>query len=395
MLVTLLPKLIVGLGVVSFVARGTTRLRESSLFAEDGQIFLAEAHNDGLSAVLEPYAGYLHLIPRLIAAAFEPAPITATPVLYAAGAIAVHLALLTPALSPRLGWLIPTPLLRALLFAALCVMPPMWEPFGNIANLIFVAGICLLLLGLSEDPRTTSGRIAELLVIALLGMSGPLIVIFVPFMAWRWWRNGRTLHSLRVAAVAGVTAACQLSVYLTSDRSTPGGGTPTLLARTAYERVGGSWLVGDENLFVDNPNPALAVISATWLILVITLSLYVICRTAAALWALFFALLWSSVNAYGPAMVASSLHFQRHIMIPVAITVVLLFAVIGNARHRIVKILGSVCLIVGVGGIIHDFTPSAYPFRPDLTQLQECAENDRSVCEQSIFDGTWTIVLVK
>ena len=237
MLVTLLPKLIVGLGVVSFVARGTTRLRESSLFAEDGQIFLAEAHNDGLSAVLEPYAGYLHLIPRLIAAAFEPAPITATPVLYAAGAIAVHLALLTPALSPRLGWLIPTPLLRAILFATLCVMPPMWEPFGNIANLIFVAGICLLLLGLSEDPRTTSGRVAELLVIALLGMSGPLIVVFVPFMAWRWWRNGRTHHSLTVAAVAGATAASQLFVYLTSDRSTPGGGTPTLLARTAYERV--------------------------------------------------------------------------------------------------------------------------------------------------------------
>lgn len=90
-------------------------------------------------------------------------------------------------------------------------------------------------------------------------------------------------------------------------------------------------------------------------------------------------LLGSSVNAYDAGMVASSLHFQRHIVVPVAITVVLLFAVVGNTRPKIVKFLGSGCLLAGIGGMLHDFTPAAYQFRPDLTNLAECAESGQ-VC---------------
>ena len=155
--------------------RGVPRLRHAAFFAEDGQIFLSQAHNSGVTAFLEPYSGYLHLVPRIIAAVLEPFPVTAAPVLYAVAALLVHGAMLTPALSARLDWIIPGQLLRAVLFALLCLMPPLWEVLGNIANLIFVGGISLLLLMLSDDPRSGLRRFGELAAVATLGLSGPLI----------------------------------------------------------------------------------------------------------------------------------------------------------------------------------------------------------------------------
>ncbi|BBX61108.1 hypothetical protein MSAS_02820 [Mycobacterium saskatchewanense] len=89
------------------VARDGLRLWKPALFAEDGQLFLAQAHNYGLSAFVKPYAGYLQFIPRLIAALLSPAPVTASTVPYAVVAIVLHLLMLTPALSGRLQWLIP------------------------------------------------------------------------------------------------------------------------------------------------------------------------------------------------------------------------------------------------------------------------------------------------
>ncbi|CCQ14414.1 putative uncharacterized protein [Rhodococcus sp. AW25M09] len=148
---------IAAIAAALFVLRGLPRMRSPALFAEDGQIFLAEAHNDGIAAIITPYAGYLHVIPRLVAALLEPLPVTSAPIAYLWAAVVVHLLFLTPALSTRLAWLIPSPVLRGGLFASLCLMAPLWEPYGNIANLIFVAGLTLLLLILSTDRHGGSG----------------------------------------------------------------------------------------------------------------------------------------------------------------------------------------------------------------------------------------------
>ncbi|ORI23732.1 hypothetical protein [Rhodococcus sp. 1168] len=376
-----------------FVVRGLPRLREASLFAEDGQIFLTEAHNDGIAAFVAPYAGYLHTIPRLIAAIFEPLPVTALPVAYCCAAIVVHLLFLTPALSARLSWLLPSPLLRAGLFATLCLMPPLWEPYGNIANLIFVAGLCLLLLVISEDPKTKSGRLIEMVSVALIGLSGPLIVLFLPSFLWRWWRNGRTRHSLVVAATAGVTAAIQLSVYLASERSTPGGGTLVLLAKTAAERVGGGWLYGDSNVVAAASSSIPTILACVWLAAVLVVSLVAVPRTALPLWVLFAILLYSAVNAYGSAMVSSSFAFQRHVLIPTAVTLVLLWSVLGSSARTAIKAVAALCLVVGIGAVLHDFFPDPYPYRPSLSGLQECVDAGGKLCHQGIFGDGWSVDL--
>jgi hypothetical protein len=365
--------------------RGVPRLRDAAFFAEDGQIFFAQAHNCGLAAFVEPYAGYLHLIPRIIAALLEPFSVTAAPVLYAAAALLVHVVMLTPALSARLDWIIPGQMLRAVLFALLCHMPPLWEVLGNIANLIFVGGISLLLLMLSDDPQSGGGRVGELAAVAALGLSGPLIVFFVPWFAWRWQRT-RSRHSLAVVAVAVVAALVQGVVFLLSDRETPGGSL-VFLPRVWVERIGASWLFGD----VDRPNLPwwiVFLVALVWCIGAVMITVVVLKRTAMALWLLHFTLLAAPVLAYGYMPPPNS--WQRHFVVSMAIVIVLLVAVIGARQWAMAAV---VWLVAGVGAILHDFAPEPYPYRPDLTGLQQCVNRGESVCRQTIFGDGWSVEL--
>jgi hypothetical protein len=364
--------------------RGVPRLRDAAFFAEDGQIFLSQAHNGGVAAFVKPYAGYLHLIPRMVAAVLEPFPVTAAPVLYAVAALLVHVVMLTPALSARLEWIIPGQMLRAVLFALLCLMPPLWEVLGNIANLIFVGGISLLLLMLSDDPRSGSGRAGELAAVAALGLSGPLIVFFVPWFVWRW-RRTRSRHSRAVVAVGVAAALVQGAILLFSDRQTVGGSL-TFLPRVWVERIGLSWLFGDVQVMASRWWIAFWLAALVWCIGAVVVTVVVLKRTAIALWLLHFTLLAAPVLAYG--YMPPPFSWQRHFVVPMAIVVVLLVAVIGARRWAIAAV---VWLAVGAGAMVHDFAPMPYPYRPDLTGLQLCLNRREPICRQPIFGDGWSV----
>lgn len=362
--------------------RGIPRLRHAALFAEDGQIFLAQAHNSGLAALLKPYAGYLELISRIIAALLDPFPVTAAPVLYAVAALLVHAAMLTPALSARLDWIIPGQMLRAVLFTLLCLMPPLWEVLGNISNLIWVGGITLLLLMLSDDPRSGAGRVGELVALVALGLSGLMIVFLAPGFVWRWWRT-RSRHSLAVVAVAAGAALVQGVILLLSNRQTPGGSLPAL-PPVWVERIGASWLFGDIDILNSPWRMVLSVAALVWCVGAVVVTVVVLRHTAVVLWLLHFALLAVAVLAYG--YMPPPFSWQRYFVVPMAIVVLLLVAVIGARRWAMVA---AVWLAVGVGAMVHDFAPEPYPYRPDLAGLQQCVNRGEPVCRQAIFnDGT-------
>ncbi len=377
--------------------RGIPRLWHAALHHEDGQIFLSQAHNDGVAAFVEPYAGYLHLIPRIIAAVLEPFPVTAAPVLYAVAALLVHVAMLTPALSARLDWIIPGQMLRAVLFALLCLMPPLWEVLGNIANLIFVGGISLLLLMLSDDPRSGVGRVGELAAVAALGLSGPLIVFFVPWFIWRW-RRTRSRHSLVVVGVAVAAALVQSVIFLLSPREVPrvppvppvSVGSLVYVPRVWVERIGWGWLFGDMSL-PESPWIALWLAGSVWCIGAVVITVVVLRGTAVALWLLHFTLLTAPVLAYG--YLRGPWWWQRHFVVPTAIVIVLLVAVIG-ARRWVTAAVGW--LAVGVPAMVTVIAPAPYPSRPDLTPLQQCVNRGEPVCRQVIStsgDREWVVEL--
>jgi hypothetical protein len=329
-------------------------------------VFFSRAHYAGFAAILEPYLRYLAVIPRIVAALLAPFPVTVAPVLYPLAALLVHLAMLTPALSARLEWIIPGKTLRAVLFALLCLMPGLWESLGSIGHFALIVGISLLLLMLSDDPRSRAGKVGELAAVAAMGLTGMLIVFFTPWFAWRWWRT-RSRHSLAVVAVAAATALVVGVVfagsgYARSGWAPSGNANLVILPQVWVERIGGTWLFGDSGI-LNSPLRMVALVGAlAWCIGAVVITVVVLRGTAAMLWLLHFALLAMAVLAYG--YMPPPHNRGRLFVVPMAIVIVLLVAVIGARRWAIAA---TVLLAVGIGAMVHDFAPLPYwpdPLRP-------------------------------
>ncbi|QNI06764.1 hypothetical protein GAN17_11000 [Mycobacterium kubicae] len=378
---------VVLLGAGILFLRGILRLWRPGLFAEDGAIFLAQAHNQGLAAIVQPYAGYLHVIPRLVAALLGTLPLTFAPVMYPAVALLLHLAMLTPALSGRLEWIIPGKRLRALLFVLLCLMLPMGEVYANVTNLIWIAGVCLLLLMLSDDPRARSARIAELAAVAILALSGLMGMFMAPWFVWRWWRM-RTGHSLAMLALTTGAASIQGVILLLSDRQTSGGSI--FFLPQVWARVGATWLFGHTPVLISPWRLLYFALSFAWLLGAVLITTSVLRLTAVLLWLLQLVLLAPPAMVCGPLL--SPFLMQRVYVVPAAIVIVLLVAVIGSQQ----RVKGAVVLLVlGIGGVLINLSPAAYTLRPDLSVLQHCVDRNEPVCRQVIYDGNgdWVIEL--
>jgi hypothetical protein len=237
---------------------------------------------------------------------------------------------------------------------------------------------------LSDDPRSAVGRLGELAAVASLGLSGPLVVFFVPWFIWRW-RRTRSSHSLAVVGVAVAAALVQGVIFLLSNREERGGSL-LYLPRVWVERIGLSWLFGDTQLLGSPWWVASWLAALVWCIGAVVITIVVLRRTAVALWLLHFALLTAPVSTYG--YMPPPFTWQRHFVVPTAIVILLLVAVIGASRWAIAA---GVWLSVGAGAMVHDFAPEPYPYRPDLTALQQCVDRGEPVCRQAIFGNGWSV----
>ncbi|MFM0273735.1 hypothetical protein PQQ59_24330 [Paraburkholderia aspalathi] len=173
---------VAALTLLVLFARMPERFLHGFLWAEDGNVFLAQAYELGVRSVWHPYAGYLHLLPRLAVWLFTQLfPITASPIVFAwfsALALAAACAYiygatgrawiaLVPVLVPAKGevWLVMTNLQWALAPALLVLL---WEIF--------------------EEKRSSPSRYGAL---AVLTLTGPFGLLFAPTVLARvaWMRR--------------------------------------------------------------------------------------------------------------------------------------------------------------------------------------------------------------
>lgn len=174
------------------------------LWAEDGSVFLLGQDAHGFAAVLQPYMGYLHTLPRLTAwAADTLLDVAWWPAFYNAVAFAVWLGLLARLFSPRLN-LPQRPWLAA--GVLLAVQTP--EIFLNLTNAQWAGALLLLQQTLLTRPAGRGERTADLTLVALFGLTGPFVIPLLPLFAWRWWRD-RHRDNVAVLVVAGLCAAIQ------------------------------------------------------------------------------------------------------------------------------------------------------------------------------------------
>lgn len=277
-------------------------------------------------------------------------------------------------------------MLRAVLFTLLCLMLPLREVLGNVTNLIWIVGVSLLLLMLSDDPRTRVGSVCELVVLTAFSFSGLMIIFFAPFFSWRW-RRTQSRHSLALLAVAISGALVQGCMVLSANRETPGGSL-IYVPQVWIKRVGGTWLFGDSAVFNSPWRSLLLAMAFAWCVGALVITIAVLRHTAILLWSLEFLVLAAPALAFGP--MPEPYTFQRYFVVPISIMILLLVAVIGAGRC--VK-LAVVWLGLGCGGMLIDFAPLPYHYRPDLTGLRQCVDRREPVCRQAIFEDGWSVEL--
>jgi hypothetical protein len=174
------------------------------LWAEDGSVFLSEQHQLGSAALVTPYMGYLHTIPRLTAWL---ADVLLDPAWWPAGyngvAFAIWLAAIARTFSPRLA--LPH---KPWLALAFFLGPQTGEILFNLTNVQWIAAFALVQLAIVARPLSWPQRLGDLALLALVGLTGPFIVALLPLFAWRWFRD-RHADNLAVLLLAAACAAIQ------------------------------------------------------------------------------------------------------------------------------------------------------------------------------------------
>jgi len=225
------------------LARQTGTPAWASLWAEDGPVFLAPAAADGFwSTVTASYAGYLHLLPRVVAEGAVLVPLPWLPAVVAVTAALVA-GVVAALVEVAARGHVRSTAVRVVL-ALLVVAHPV--PGSETLNSIALAqwplafGACWVALW---RPRSPAGRATAAVALAVAALSAPLALIVAPVLAVRLALvrgADRAVPSVGLAAMAVQAAAL---VVLPTQVADGGSGLGPALAVYA-QRVVTSALLG-------------------------------------------------------------------------------------------------------------------------------------------------------
>jgi hypothetical protein len=175
------------IAILILVVRKSDSLSNPQLWAEDGGVFFAQQYEYGPASIFTPYAGYLHIVPRLIAILadlfFSYANI---PAVYNYTCLFITIIVIAHCFSPRLQ----LPFKSLLALSIVLVPQSLNEVFLNITNLQWILCILLILTLLKDAPNKKYGNytlqvISDFIIIIFAGLTGPLLIFMFPFFAWK------------------------------------------------------------------------------------------------------------------------------------------------------------------------------------------------------------------
>lgn len=215
-------------------ARRPDALLNPQFWAEDGAEFFRGAYTFGWHSILLPYAGYLHLVPRLVACFANWFSSLYAPLIYssAAAAITIYTAMLTQsARCPLTG--------GPLLALAVVLVPDAFEVLMFNCNVQWFSCLALLLVLMAKDPRRPTEIGHDIVATTLFALTGPASVVFAPLYLWRALRR-KTKASFLIATIALGAATVQVRQIFPLDTSAKGSIDGVSLVGVMGTRVGAS-----------------------------------------------------------------------------------------------------------------------------------------------------------
>jgi hypothetical protein len=218
--------------LVLLIARRPSTLTRAQLWAEDGTIFYQDALIDGLKAIVQPYAGYLRVLSRTIAAAGSTQSAHYVPFIYNASALVIAAFCCCEFVRVRYRNLLEGDFLRVAICIVIASAVPAYGLVGNLANsqwFLILGSIPYILTAsrsavarndvnqeccerASLDKPAT--KYLHLLLGLLFGLSAPALLIVIPLLLFRW---KRTSIWLTAGLVAGL--ALQVGIFFSRRQS--------------------------------------------------------------------------------------------------------------------------------------------------------------------------------
>jgi hypothetical protein len=180
-----LPYLTTCLGVAALLAARVPGYLAHPLIEWDDAAFLTQGLSHPLSqTLLAPVVGYVHLIPRLVAAAFTPFNVLHAPLWFSIVSLAFVSAALAMPVSHHFGHLLP-PAGRLSIVLATTLMPWHSEIMANVASIHFIVFYAAALAVFLPFERLGWTARGAFLLLAAAAASSPLCVTLLPLLLLR------------------------------------------------------------------------------------------------------------------------------------------------------------------------------------------------------------------
>ena len=236
------------------ISRRPDAIFHPQFWAEDGRVWFAEAYNLGwFSALFRTWTGYFLTLPRLAAAFALLVPFSRAPLLLNLVAIAIQALPVNILISSRSSaW--GTLGVRAMLAAAFIGLPSSPEIHANITNAQWLLSFSAFLLIVASPPKSLSGKLFDLAVILLSGLTGPFCIFLVPIAAYVAYRDREPWRRIPVyvLAVSSLLQASALLFVSPAARAQFGvlGPTPAVFVRIISGNVFLGSLIGANHLAI-------------------------------------------------------------------------------------------------------------------------------------------------
>jgi hypothetical protein len=359
--------------VAIVISRQPDAIRHAQFFAEDGQVFFADAYNRGwLASLFGTHTGYYDTLPRLVAALALLVPLPLAPLVMNLVGLFVEALPAPLLLSTRFdkwGTLWP----RAALALACLAMPNCAEFTVSVsqAQLAFTLGACLLVL--AETPPNRLWRWFDTTVFVLFGLSGPGCILLLPIAcAMLYLRRERARWRPLFILASG--SAVQLSALLLTDavhtRSGPLGASVGALSGIVAGHIYLGTLIGQNGLALQ-----LQPLTLAWIAVAGTaLFIWWLCRSGVEmrLFALFALLVLAAslampqtgltaggLTAWRLLAGAPGIHYW--FFPTLACTWMLVSFVAGPKRTQLTELVGFLLLFCMLFGFVRDWRHRAYP----------------------------------
>lgn len=383
----------VGITTALLAAANWQKLSDPYLVAEDGSIFIEDNLAHGIGALFVPYAGYLHVLPRLIAWASGGFSLDLQPAAFVWVTLGM-VSLTFYFIGSWTGWA------ERLAITAFFTIAPlggylMFSP----TNLQWITGLALVLLAIHPSPRPTTplGQILLLSMAFVAALSGPFAILTLPAMIWRAWSQ-RNRFEITLALSQAVAAGIQIAILIfgAHEPAIPEVPRGPLLLWVADFALG---LFGRSLPFTPTQFLVWGMILAAGLSLLFA-SAHFLWKghprgSSRLLWMLFFASLFAAAG-YARTFGSSRawLGGDRYYVIPYAL-VILALATLFASRRRLLSSVAIVLLISMMCGLGATDPPKIRP--PHWpTRVQQIKPGRHDLIETyPPGDDQWSVFIVK